>query len=65
MPLDGVGKRDAVEIVPAPGPTLQEKGAFVRPHDHLGSPTITGRQRLDPMNDAHVVMAQNANKLFG
>jgi len=63
--LDGVGEGDAVEVVLAAGAALQEELALLGDDYHFGRAAVTAGQGLDLMNDADVVMAEDANQLLG
>ena len=63
--LDGVGEGDAVEVVLAAGATLQEELALLGDDDHFGGTEIAAGQGFGLMNDADVVMAEDANQLLG
>ncbi len=63
--LDGVGEGDAIEVVLAAGAAFQEEFALLGDDYHFGRATIAAGQGLDLMNDADVVMAEDANQLLG
>ncbi len=65
MGLDGVGEGDAVEVVLAAGATLEEELALLGYDDHFGRAAVAAGQGLGLMNDADVVMAEDANQLLG
>ena len=64
MLLDRMGEGDPLEVVPAPGPAFQQEDALIGRDNHLRGPAVPRRQRLDPVHDPDVVMAQDANQLL-
>ena len=63
--LDGVGEGDAVEVVLASRAALEQELALVGDDDHFWGAAVAAGQRLDLVNDADVVMAEDAYQLFG
>ena len=59
-----MGERDALQVVPSPGPAFQQEDALIGRDNDLGGPAVPGRQRLDPVYDPDIVVAQDANQLF-
>ena len=65
MGLDGVGEGDAVEVVLAARAALEQELALVGYDDHFWGTAVAAGQRLDLVDDADVVMAEDAYQLFG
>jgi hypothetical protein len=63
--LDGVGEGDAVEVVLAAGAALQEELALLGDDYHFWRAAVAAGQGFYLMNDADVVMAEDANELLG
>lgn len=63
--LDGVGEGDAGQVVLAVGTALQEELALLGDDDHFGRAAVAAGQGFYLVNDADVVMAEDANQLLG
>jgi len=63
--LDGVGEGDAVEVVLAAGAALEQELALLGDDNHFWGTAVAAGEGFDLMNDADVVMAEDANQFLG